>query len=211
MKSNNSEQQLNEAAEEGNIDLLYKVIKDDPSILESIDSKQFVETPLHIAASMGRIQFANEIMRLKPSFARKLNEQGFNPIHLAMLNSRKWMVFNFVDMKKELVTDQGREGLTPLHLASEIGDIEFLAKFISACPESIECLTARNETALHIAIKNQQSEALQFLVGWLVRNEERGATELENKILNQKDVDGNTILHISAQSSDPRHRQLDCW
>lgn len=54
------------AAKDGKIDVLYEVIRDDPSILQHIDSTPFVETPLHIAASLGHLQFATEIMRLKP-------------------------------------------------------------------------------------------------------------------------------------------------
>ncbi|MCI10282.1 ankyrin repeat-containing protein, partial [Trifolium medium] len=109
--------QLKVAAEAGNIDLLYAVIQDDPSILENIDSKQFVETPLHIAASRGHLRFAAEIMNLKPSFALKLNQQGFSPIHLAIQNNQKRMVFLLVDMNCELVRVKGREGWTPIHFA----------------------------------------------------------------------------------------------
>ncbi|MCI96546.1 ankyrin repeat protein, partial [Trifolium medium] len=60
------------------------------------------------------------------------------------------MVFSFMDMNKELVRVKGKGGLTPLHLASENGDVEFLAEFLTACPDSIEDLTVRGETALHI-------------------------------------------------------------
>ncbi|WJX87950.1 hypothetical protein P8452_70084 [Trifolium repens] len=207
MNTNNSEQ-LNAAAKAGDIDLLYTVIRNDPSIFERIDSIPFVETPLHISASMGHLQFAIEIMRLKPSFALKLNEQGFSPIHLAMQNGHMTMVSRFVKINKELVRVQGREGITPLHYASQIGEVELLADFLFACPDSIEDVTARDETALHIAVKNEQFEALQVLVGWLKANYEKGARKLELKILNQKDEAGNNILHISALGKEPQTQLL---
>jgi ankyrin repeat protein len=200
MNVNNSEQ-LKAAAEAGNINLLYAVIQDDPYILERIDLRPFVDTPLHIAASMGHLQFAIEIMRLKPSFALKLNQQGFSPIHLAMQNGHKTMVSRFVNINKELVRVQGREGMTPLHIASETGEVDLLTNFIILCPESIKYLTVRCETALHLAVKNRRYEALQILVGWLKTNEKSGAKELEKKILNQEDEEGNTILHISVLST----------
>jgi ankyrin repeat protein len=192
-------EQLKAAAESGDINLLYTVIRNDPSIFEHIDLIPFVETPLHIAASRGHLQFATEIMMLKPSFSWKLNAEGFSPIHLAMQNGQTMMVSRFVNINKELVKVQGREGLTPLHFASQIGEVDLLASFLFACPESIECLSVRQETALHIAVKNEKFQALQVLLGWLKTNCERGAKELENKILNQKDEAGNTILHISAE------------
>ncbi|MCI11858.1 ankyrin repeat-containing protein, partial [Trifolium medium] len=98
---------LKAAAEAGNIDLFYTVIQDDPSILEDIDLIPFIETPLHIAASMGHLQFATEIMMLKPSFAWKLNPQGFSPIHVAMQNGQNMMVHRLVNLNKELVRVQG--------------------------------------------------------------------------------------------------------
>jgi ankyrin repeat protein len=200
----NNGDRLKDAAEAGDIDILYTVIQDDPYILERIDSIPFVETPLHIAASMGHMDFAIEIMNLKPSFALKLNPQGFSPIHLAMQNNKKRMVYHFVSINKDLVRVKGREGITPLHFASQISEVKMLANFLRVCPESIEYLTVRRETALHIAVKNEQYEALQVLVSWLKKNTQRGAQKLENKILNKRDKAGNTILHISALSSDPQ-------
>jgi ankyrin repeat protein len=195
---------LRAAAEEGNIDSLYAVIQADPSILADIDSEQFVETPLHIAALQGHLPFAMEVMNLKPSFALKLNPQGFSPIHLAMQvqqnlarqvqENRRKMVFSFVIKNKELVRVKGRGGLTPLHLASEIEDVEFLAKFLTVCPDSIEDVTVRGETALHIAVRNDKYDSLNLLVCFLKKNRESGARKLEYKILNWKDEQENTIL-----------------
>jgi ankyrin repeat protein len=198
---------LRAAAVQGNIDNLYAVIQADPSILADIDSAQFVETPLHIAALEGHLPFAIEVMNLKPSFALKLNPEGFSPIHLAMKvqqnldrqvrENRRKMVFSFVVKNKELVKVKGRGGLTPLRLASEIEDVHFLAKFLTVCPDSIEDVTVRGETALHIAVRNDKYDSLNLLVCFLKKNRESGARKLEYKILNWKDGDGKTTLHIS--------------
>jgi len=66
MNTTNNGDRLKAAAEAGDINLLYTVIQDDPFILEMIDLIPFVETPLHIAASLGHLQFTSEIMKLKP-------------------------------------------------------------------------------------------------------------------------------------------------
>ncbi|XP_058744495.1 ankyrin repeat-containing protein BDA1-like [Vicia villosa] len=195
----NSGDQLKAAAETGDIDLLYTVIHHDPWILENIDSIPFVETPLHIAASLGHIRFAIEIMKLKPSLALKLNPQGFSPVHLAMQNDQKRMLFRFVCMNNDLVRIEGREGLTLLHFASQIGEVDFLAKFLFVCPKSIEDVTGKGETALHIAVKNEQYEALDLLVCFLRKSIVRGAKMIQYEILNWKDEDDNTIMHILAQ------------
>ncbi|GAU42316.1 hypothetical protein TSUD_140540 [Trifolium subterraneum] len=118
------------------------------------------------------------------------------------------MVYRLVNLNKDLVRVQGREGITPLHFASQIGDVDLLIRFLIWCPESIEYLTVRRETALHIAIKYKQYEALEVLVGWFKVNDQRDAKKLEKDILNQKDEAGNTILHIAALSSEPQALKL---
>ncbi|KAK7266187.1 hypothetical protein RIF29_18829 [Crotalaria pallida] len=194
--------QLNDAAKEGNIDLLYTVIQEEPDVLEHLDVKPFAETPLHVAVSAGQLQFAIEILRLKPSFAWKPNQQGFSPIHLALQLGHTRMVHRFIDIDKDMVRVKGREGITPLHFASRNGDIELLTKFLSACPDSIQDVTIRSETALHIAVQNYQYDTLKFLLRWLEKNFRKGAAQLEKTILDSKDEAGNTILHISTLLND---------
>jgi ankyrin repeat protein len=195
---------LRPAAEEGDIDLLYTILKNNRTILEDIDSEKLIETPLHIAASKGHIPFAIEIMNWKPSFALKLNPEGLSPIHLAIQLQNKRMVMWFVDMNEELVRVKGKRGYTPLHLASQIGDVDILTVLICACPDSLQDVTVLGETALHIAAKNNNSDALHLLVSFLMKNTRKKAQLLEKKVLNWKDEDDNTILHISAQNNIPK-------
>ncbi|XP_058746093.1 uncharacterized protein LOC131618961 [Vicia villosa] len=215
-----SRDQLKISAETGDIELLYAVIEEDPSILKIIDENQFVVTPLHIAVTRCHLEFANEIMNLKPSFASKLNLQGYSPIHLAMDNIRlamdgptesneannlRVMVSKLVGINKDLVRVKGRKGLTPLHMACQNGEFELVCTFLVACPDSIEDVTVRGESALHIAAKMGNHGVLQFLLGWLHVNCRRGAKKLKWEMLNLRDYEGNTALHISALSREPTH------
>ena len=185
------EQRLEIAARVGDIDTLYSLIKEDAYLLERIDEVPFIDTPLHIAASAGHLHFALEILRLKPSYARKLNQNGYSPIHLALQNEQTQLVLRFLDIDRDIVHIQGREGRTPLHMVAEYGMVDVLAEFLLACPKSIQDFTIRKETALHIAIKFKKLEALKILLGWL---EHVGKDE----ILNWSDDEGNTILHLAA-------------
>ena len=84
--------ELNQFAQDGNIDKFYECIEKDVKLLEHIDEFPFVDTPLHISASAGHIEFSIEMMKLKPSFINKPNLDGPNPIHLALLNGHTEMV-----------------------------------------------------------------------------------------------------------------------
>lgn len=61
--------------------------RENPLILDKIAifSK---ENPLHIASIGAHVDFVKEILRLKPAFAREINQEGFSAVHLAAACSR---------------------------------------------------------------------------------------------------------------------------
>lgn len=194
---------LREASQAGNIDALYALIQENPYVLQHIDKVPFVDTPLHVAASAGKLSFAVEIMNLKHSFARKLNQFGFSPLHLALQNEQIQLVLRLVNIDKDLVRVKGKEGITPLHFVTRQGNLDVMVEFLKACPYCIEDVNVRGETALHIALQSNMFEALEVLLGWLQKSHHEKAKYWENEILNWKDNEGNTILHIAAARNLP--------
>nr|POE68281.1 ankyrin repeat-containing protein bda1 [Quercus suber] len=214
---------MKEVAETGNIDGFYDLIQEDVKYLEYIDEFPFVDTPLHIAASAGNIPVAMEMMRLKPSFARKPNQDGFSPIDLALLNGHTKMVHQLLHVDQDLVRVRGRENMTPLHHVAKGNlkldceekrndKLDLLIEFLSICPDSITDVTTQNETALHIALQNDQIESFKALVGWLASHWSQNASDYERKILNWKDDEGNTVFHIAASKNHTEAvRHLFAW
>ncbi|MFQ6646897.1 hypothetical protein Gotur_019457 [Gossypium turneri] len=125
------DERMIEAAQTGDINLLYELILYDPYVLQRIDDVPFFHTPLHVAASAGNIEFMMEIIKLKPSFARKLNQGGFSPLHLALQNDKIQAVHRLLRFDKGL-------DLTPLHHVVQTGNVDLLIKLLKVCPEAIE-------------------------------------------------------------------------
>ncbi|KAH1045694.1 hypothetical protein J1N35_036478 [Gossypium stocksii] len=196
------------AAQTGNINVLYELIQKDPYVLERIDHVPFLDTPLHVAASAGHVDFMMEMINLKPSFARKLNQAGFSPMHLALQNKRPQAVLRLLKFDVGLVRVKGRGGLTPLHHVAQTGDVDLLIKFLEVCPEAVEDVTVRDETVFHLAVKNDMFEAFQVLVGWLIRSRHEAAQRWEKELLSWADIDGNTVLHIAAIKNSPQALKL---
>ena len=155
------DQSLRDAAQRGN--MLPRVCGD-VKVLNRINMLPFVETPLHVAAFEGHTRFASEIMRLKPSFSRKRNKDGFTPMHLALQNNQIEVVRQLLDVDEGLVRVQGKEGMTPLHYVAQTGNLVLLAEFLNVCPKSIKDVTIRRDTAFHIALKNNQVDAFSILI-----------------------------------------------
>ncbi|KAG5536784.1 hypothetical protein RHGRI_024272 [Rhododendron griersonianum] len=199
------------AAETGDINGLYDSIKEDPNVLDSIDAIPFVDTPLHTAASAGHTDFAVEVLRLKPSFGRKLNPDGLSSLHLALINHKFRTVRQLIKLDKELIRVKGKQGGTPLHFIARKEDINAdqqqqrvqkrrhhrvntLADFLFACPNSIKDLTNQNETALHIAVRTKNKSAVEIILGLIRRINKTG-------LLAKKDDKGNTALDLAVENS----------
>ncbi|XP_057989519.1 ankyrin repeat-containing protein BDA1 [Hevea brasiliensis] len=191
-------QRLTRAAEAGDIGALYALIRQDARVLERIDEVPFVDTPLHIAASAGHIDFAMEIVNLMASFTRKLNPDGFSPMHLALRNEQMLMVMWLIDVDGNLVRLKGKGGITPLHYATEKGNLSILKECYKGCPESIKDVTFHGDTAFHIAVRNHQNDAFELLMEWLKKSSFKDADFWERELLNWKNEEGRTVLHIAA-------------
>ena len=214
------DQSLRDAAQQGNIDTLYALIQGDVRVLDRIDELPFVETPLHEAASAGHTRFASEIMRLKPSFSRKRNEYGFTPVHLALQNNQPEVVRQLLDVDKDLVRVQGKGGVTPLHYVVQIGNLHLLVEFLEVCPKSIEDVTIERDTAFHIALKNNQVDAFSILMNWYTHSRFYDMINSQKKhdkdillsgvrgLLNSKDEEGNTLLHVAVYQNQPQASSL---
>ncbi|GLT65278.1 hypothetical protein SLA2020_377170 [Shorea laevis] len=192
------DEKMREVAQVGNIDALYALIQENPFVLKSIDGFPFVDTPLHVAASEGHVDFVMEMMNLKPSFARTLNPSGFSPMHLAVQNDKNVVVSELLKVDKDLVRVKGRGGLTPLHLAVEQEKLDLMAEFLVTCPECITDVTIQGQTALHIAVIYNNFDAFQLLIRWLQKNTHKDGDTWEGQVLNKKDRAGNTVLHLAA-------------
>nr|POE71067.1 ankyrin repeat-containing protein bda1 [Quercus suber] len=171
---------------------------------------QFVDTPLHIAVSIGHIPFATEMMGLKPSFAWKLNPDGFSPIHLVLQNRHIELVRWLLLFDGDLACVKGRERLTPLHYVVATSDhhLDLLEEFLLVCPNSIADVTVQNETALHIALKYDKLNTFMFFVGWLGRNLSKNAEFYERGVLNWEDDHGNTVLHVAILKNESQASSL---
>ncbi|XP_039167696.1 ankyrin repeat-containing protein BDA1 [Eucalyptus grandis] len=193
------ESQLYQAIANDDVDELHNLIVEERVPLDRVSKDPFLNTPLHFAAAAGKTQVAMELATLSPPFARMLNPEGYSPMHLALQHGQYQTVRALMNFDPELIQVYGRGRITPLHyVAEKEGDeeLELLAEFLCACKSSIEDLTSRCETAVHIAVKNHNLKAFKVLFGWLKR-------VYLTEILNWKDEDGNTVMHI-AVSGEPQ-------
>lgn len=92
---------------------------------------------------------------------------------------------------------RSKDGKVPLHLAimKVTSRVEVVSELTRACHESTRLKLDRGETIYHLCVKYDNLEALQMLVEELMGENENDGN---NDLLNARDDDGNTILHLAA-------------
>ncbi|PON71064.1 Transmembrane protein [Parasponia andersonii] len=180
--------------------VLHQLLVEKPLILHT-PALSSSENPLHVASMAGHTDFVKEILRLKPEFAKQVNEDGFSPIHMASANGYLEILRELLTVDRRLCRIEGRNKWTPLHFAASRGRSDIIKEILVACPESLEDVTVQKESALLLAIRYSQFEAIDVVLRW-IREKKR------DDILNMRDEFGNSALH---QATWRKHRQVVEW
>lgn len=202
------DRRLVDVSQAGNIEAFHALLEDEPRVLDFIDEVPFTRTPLHIAIIAQKWDFAKEIARLKPSFITQIDSYGYNPLHLAAEKGQVEILRDFLGiLQPEIKFMQGKENRTPLHFAVISGEVEAVSLLLHNYPDCILDLTVKDETALHLAVKNRQLGCFLLLLEWLkwacqVMAEPCGVTDVRavKGLLNWKDEDGNNVLHLATMT-----------
>ncbi|XVE56457.1 hypothetical protein DITRI_Ditri04bG0011400 [Diplodiscus trichospermus] len=184
------ESRLFQSAWTGNIDDFHKLLTENPLVLHTI-SLYSSENPLHIAAAAGHAGFVRDVLRLRPEFAKEVNKDGFSPLHMAAANGNIEVVRELLNVDKKLCCLEGREKKNPLHFAAMKGRVDVISEMLLSSAECIEGVTVQRESALHLAIKNSQFEAIKAMVDRIVEMK-------KEDLLNLRDEQGNTVLHLAT-------------
>ncbi|KAE8669341.1 putative pectinesterase 49 [Hibiscus syriacus] len=133
-------------------------------------------------------------------FTKQLTEKEAEPflsLDYVLKKGHKEVAPCFLEIEKDLARVRGRKSKTPLHYVSKVANQDFfLDRFLEACPDSILDFTTQNSTALHIAVENRRLDVLQVLLRTLMK------TAYHREVVNRKDENGNTALHIAASSNE---------
>lgn len=184
------DERLCEIARRGNVEDLLRLIEDHPLLLHTV-LLEGGENPLHVACIAGHLDFVKKVIELKKELAMELNQNGVTPLHIASAAGNIEIARELLKVDSNLCLVKGREQRIPLHYAAVKGRVEVVEELLAASADSIAYVTARNESALHLAVMNYQYEVLKVLVEHLKKfNKE--------DIVNQKDVQGSTVLHLAV-------------
>ncbi|KAA8540259.1 hypothetical protein F0562_024178 [Nyssa sinensis] len=182
------ERRLYEASVRGNVAALKALMEEDELILNRVSLTCFHETPLHVAALCGHVDFTRALLSRKPKLATELDSLGRSPLHFASAQGHAQIVRELLLVSTDVCQIRDQDGRTPLHLAAMNGRVDVIREFIRARPESTREPLDQGETVLHLCVKCNRFDTLKLLV----------EPVKEKDFLNSKDDNGNTIWHLAV-------------
>ncbi|KAL7214551.1 hypothetical protein ACSBR1_026875 [Camellia fascicularis] len=153
--------------------------------------------PLLIACEQSKVKCAMEIIRLKPELVWGKNQEGYSPMHFSSEDGLVPVVKALAELTVGLCHVRDNNSRTPLHVAALKGREEVVRTLVMACPESLKRMTSLQETALHLALKQKQYAAFEVLMKEIEKHK-------QEELLNWKDHEGNTLLHIATSHKQPQ-------
>ncbi|XP_052194667.1 ankyrin repeat-containing protein At5g02620-like isoform X2 [Diospyros lotus] len=118
---------------------------------------------------------------------------GWTPLHFAAYCNSVTITNQLLDVDKSIayLTANEDDKMTALHVAAQRGAQDPMRELWLRCPDCLEMVNERGQNVLHIAIDNGNSALI---------NDLHNSPFPVSNLLNEKDIDGNTPLHLLATS-----------
>jgi ankyrin repeat protein len=177
------------AARAGHVEELRDILQGDPAQAGALD--KYGLTPLHWACDRGQAEAARLLLE-RGADADAVEKRMFKrrPLHFAVLASSTATVRELLVRHADVLAVDYR-GWAPIHGAAYSGDVASLAALLDAGASATTQLTARRETALHVAASRGRVEAARLLL-------ERSHTD--ETLLALEDDEGATAAQVALRS-----------
>ena len=138
---------------------------------------------------------------MKTAILKIKDEKGQTPLHYAASTNFTEGVDFLLDKLKMDLIEKDADGLFPIHCASKYGHVGILKKLLQDSLDAREFVNQDGQNILHVAAKYGKYSVVTYI------SKNPGLVLL----LNEKDKEGNTPLHLAAMNWHPKIVSCLTW
>lgn len=176
--------------------LLDKIIE-----FESQFGKLKGKSPVHAAIMMRKIAVLAVILKKKPDWIHFQDEEGRTPLHCAVFMGYVEGVRYLLGKNASTATERDKDGFFPIHMASAKGHVHLIQELLQHWPNVREMQNNKGQNILHVAATSGKLNVVNYILK---------TPELQS-LVNDKDKDGNTPLHLATLHWHPKLVSALTW
>ncbi|KAI9079412.1 hypothetical protein K1719_038601 [Acacia pycnantha] len=165
------------------------------------DLKPKGKSPLLPALMNNNLGMLRTILSKKQGWIHLRNEQGWLPLHHSVLLGCLQGVLYLVEECPSCTVERDKNGSLPIHLACNEGHVKIVEELLKWCLDPADMVNDLGQNLLHIACTYRNYVLVRYLL-------EDPKLEI---MINQKDINGNTPLHLATISWHPKIVHALTW
>lgn len=132
------------------------------------------------------------ILQIEPAFINLRDEDGKTPLDHATSVGNIDILQYLLEKDVECALKRDKNGFFPIHTAAAHGHVQAIRMLLGHCPDPEEMLTYTGQNILHVAAACGKINVFRYIQNTF------------GCLMNEKDMNGNTPLHMATMNWHPK-------